>query len=90
MTDALKLGFGPFAAPGKGVLVVFCDDGLKFGDSMTGAQCPVVADSRTRPGVGPLARITAKIDSRGRVADREQRARNDFAFRGDEAEGAVA
>jgi leucyl aminopeptidase len=31
MTDALKLGFGPFAAPGKGVLVVFCDDGLKFG-----------------------------------------------------------
>ena len=31
MTDALKLGFGPFAAPAKGVLVVFCDDGLKFG-----------------------------------------------------------
>ncbi len=31
MTDALKLGFGPFAAPAKGVLIVFCDDGLKFG-----------------------------------------------------------
>ena len=31
MTDALKLGFGPFNAPPKGVLVVFCDDGLKFG-----------------------------------------------------------
>src|SRR5665647_2020344 len=31
MTDALKLGFGPFAAPTKGVLIVFCDDGLKFG-----------------------------------------------------------
>ena len=31
MTDALKLGFGPFTAPAKGVLVVFCDDGLKFG-----------------------------------------------------------
>ncbi len=35
MTDALKLGFGPFAAPAKigtlGVLIVFCGDGLKFG-----------------------------------------------------------
>jgi leucyl aminopeptidase len=31
MTDALKLGFGPFTAPAKGVLIVFCDDGLKFG-----------------------------------------------------------
>jgi leucyl aminopeptidase len=31
MSDALKLGFGPFAVPAKGVLIVFCDDGLKFG-----------------------------------------------------------
>src|ERR1017187_5081319 len=35
MTDALKLGFAPFAAPAQmgpsGVLIVFCDDGLKFG-----------------------------------------------------------
>ena len=31
MTDALKLGFGPLAAPTKGIFVVFCDDGLKFG-----------------------------------------------------------
>jgi len=31
MADAFKLGFGPFAAPSKGVLVVFCDDALKFG-----------------------------------------------------------
>ena len=31
MSDALKLGFGPFAAPAKGVLIVFCDDRLKFG-----------------------------------------------------------
>ena len=31
MTDALKLGFGPFTAPAKGVFVVFCDEGLKFG-----------------------------------------------------------
>jgi len=31
MTDAFKLGFGSFAVPAKGVLVVFCDEGLKFG-----------------------------------------------------------
>jgi len=31
MADACKLGFGPFAAPSKGVLIVFCDDALKFG-----------------------------------------------------------
>src|SRR5476651_1506179 len=37
MTDALKLGFGPFAAPAKGVLIVFCDDGLKFGPATTKA-----------------------------------------------------
>jgi len=33
MTDALKLGFGPFNVPAKGVLVVFCDDGLRFGSA---------------------------------------------------------
>jgi leucyl aminopeptidase len=31
MPDALQLGFGPFAAPARGVLLVFCDDKLKFG-----------------------------------------------------------
>jgi leucyl aminopeptidase len=31
MPDSLKLAFGPFAAPGRGVLIVFCDDGLRFG-----------------------------------------------------------
>ena len=31
MTNAVKLGFGPLSAPAKGSLVVFCDDGLKFG-----------------------------------------------------------
>jgi len=34
MPDALTLGFAPFAAPGRGVLVVFCDDGLKFGPAI--------------------------------------------------------
>ena len=31
MPDALKLGFGLYGAPIKGVLVVFCDNKLKFG-----------------------------------------------------------
>jgi leucyl aminopeptidase len=31
MPNALKLGFGPFITPAKGVFVVFCDEGLKFG-----------------------------------------------------------
>ncbi len=31
MSDALKLGFAPFAVPAKGVFIVFCDDGLRFG-----------------------------------------------------------
>jgi leucyl aminopeptidase len=40
MPDALKLGFGPFAAPARGVLVVFCDDGLKFGPATRKAIAP--------------------------------------------------
>ena len=31
MANDLKLGFAPFRTPSKGVLVVFCDDSLKFG-----------------------------------------------------------
>jgi leucyl aminopeptidase len=31
MSDAVKVGFVPFSAALRGVLVVFCDDGLKFG-----------------------------------------------------------
>jgi leucyl aminopeptidase len=31
MADAPKLAFGAFTAPSKGVMVVLCDDGLKFG-----------------------------------------------------------
>ena len=33
MPGALKLGFAPFAAPTKGVLIVFCEEGLKFGSA---------------------------------------------------------
>jgi len=45
--NALKLGFGPFAAPNRGVLVVFCDDGLKFGPA-------------TRRTLGPIAALIAR------------------------------
>jgi leucyl aminopeptidase len=31
MADARRLVFGPFAAPAKGVLVLFCEEGIKFG-----------------------------------------------------------
>ena len=31
MSDAVKVGFVPFSAAPRGILVVFCDDGLKFG-----------------------------------------------------------
>ena len=31
MADARKLAFAPFAPPAKGVLIVFCDEGVKFG-----------------------------------------------------------
>lgn len=45
MTAALKLGFGPLTAPakGKGVLIVFCDDGLKFGPATAKALGPATA-----------------------------------------------
>ena len=31
MADARKLAFAPFAPPAKGVLIVFCEDGVRFG-----------------------------------------------------------
>jgi leucyl aminopeptidase len=40
MPDALKLGFGPFAAPARGVLAVFCDGNLKFGPATRKAIAP--------------------------------------------------
>src|SRR5262245_23108260 len=31
MADARRLAFGPFATPAKGVLILFCEQGVKFG-----------------------------------------------------------
>jgi leucyl aminopeptidase len=40
MTNSLKLGFGGFTTPAKGVLVVFCDAGLKLGPAAQKALRP--------------------------------------------------
>ena len=42
MPDAVKVGFVPFSAAPRGILVVFCDDTLKFG-------------AATRKALGPAA-----------------------------------
>ena len=47
MPNVLKLGFGPFTAPARGVFVVFCDEGLKFGPA-------------TRRALGGVADIVAR------------------------------
>jgi leucyl aminopeptidase len=46
MSHALKLGFGPFAAPAKGVFIVFCGEALRFGPATAkalGAAAGLVA-----------------------------------------------
>ncbi len=46
MSDAPKLGFGAYAVPARGVLIVFCDDKLNFGHETSralGAAGPQVA-----------------------------------------------
>src|ERR1700742_5249095 len=40
MPDAVKVGFAPFSAAARGILVVFCDDALKFGDATAKALGP--------------------------------------------------
>jgi len=40
MADALKLGFSPFSTAPKGVLIVFCNDQLKFGPATRKALAP--------------------------------------------------
>src|SRR3954466_3371686 len=40
MADARKLVFSSFATPAKGVLVLFCEEGLKFGPATRKALAP--------------------------------------------------
>src|SRR5712664_3146385 len=37
MSDAVKVGFVPFSAAARGILVIFCDDTLKFGTATSKA-----------------------------------------------------
>src|SRR3979490_3361757 len=48
MPDAVKVGFVPFSAAPRGVLVVFCDDTLKFG-------------AATRKALGPVATMVGRV-----------------------------
>jgi leucyl aminopeptidase len=43
MPDAVKVGFVPFSTAARGILVVFCDDALKFGEA-TAKALGAVAD----------------------------------------------
>ncbi|AMN42907.1 leucyl aminopeptidase [Rhodoplanes sp. Z2-YC6860] len=43
MADDRKLAFAPFATPDAGVLIVFCEEGLKFGSATRKALAPADA-----------------------------------------------
>jgi len=61
MTDALKLGFGPFAAPTKGVLVVFAEEGVKLGPA-------------TRKALGPLVELVTRAAKAERFSGKKNSA----------------
>jgi leucyl aminopeptidase len=53
MSDAVKVGFVPFSATARGILVVFCDDSLKFG-------------AATRKALGPAAGLVGRVAAENR------------------------
>src|SRR5580698_4136993 len=53
MSDAVKVGFVPFTAAARGILVVFCDDALKFG-------------AATRTALGPAAGLVGQVAAENR------------------------
>jgi len=53
MSDAVKVGFVPFATSPRGVLVVFCDDSLKLGEA-------------TRKALGPAANTVKRAAAANR------------------------
>ncbi len=60
MSDALKLGFGAYTVPAKGVYIVFCDDKAKFGPATTKALGPAAAQVAR---AAKAAAFTGKRDS---------------------------
>ena len=67
MADSRKLGFGPIAAPGGGVLIVFADDNLRFGP-------------RTRSALGSAADMVARA-AKSRALHRQERQRRSISWR---------
>ena len=66
MADSRKLGFGPIAAPGGGVLIVFADDNLRFGPrtrSALGSAADMVARA-AEPSVSPARAARRSISWR--------------------------
>jgi leucyl aminopeptidase len=66
MSDAVKVGFVPFTAAARGILVVFCDDALKFGaatrtalGSAAGLVGQVAAENRFKGKSGSVLDILA-------------------------------
>jgi leucyl aminopeptidase len=53
MSDAVKVGFVPFSAAAPGILVVFCDEALKFG-------------AATRKTLGPAAGLVGRVAAANR------------------------
>lgn len=53
MSDAVKVGFVPLSAAPRGILVVFCDEGLKFG-------------AATRKALGPAADLVGRAAATSR------------------------
>jgi len=74
MPDAVKFGFGPFAAPARGVLVVFCGEGVKFGSAAAKALGPAAAlvarAAKTESFTGKAASVLELIVPAGMKADR--------------------
>ncbi len=57
MADRLRIKFGAIAAPRAGVVVVFCDDGLRLG-------------TQTRAALGPVAALVARAAAAERFTGR--------------------
>ena len=63
MTDAVKVGFVPFSTPARGLMVVFCDEALKFG-AATGKALGKASDRRGT-GAQPLEHPAARRIGQG-------------------------
>ena len=63
MSATLQLKFAPFGAPTKGILVIFCEEGLKFGSAARKALAPA-GDLVTRAAASERFQGKSGIDTR--------------------------